>query len=92
MRTEYVYNLPEVATALVKHTGLREGYWMLTATFALGAEMVTTPSDDPKGTSYPAAIVPLHSLGLARCEMLSSLSVDAAVVNPRPRAQKRRKV
>lgn len=73
----------QIAEALVRQAGLHEGIWRLHVEFGIAGGLITlTVGGDPN----PAAIVPIHRMGLQRVDEEDTLSVDAAVVNPRPRA------
>lgn len=75
---QYAFSLKEVATALIKQQGLREGTWGIYAEFGLAAGNIK----DPAGQALPAAIIPIVKLGLQRFEADHPLAVDAAAVNP----------
>lgn len=79
----------EVVIALLKEKNIHEGIWMLDAKFALiGAQVGLTPDDK---NIYPAAIIPLIDLGIAKTDKLNPLAVDAAVENPKPKTRARTK-
>ncbi|VAW77327.1 hypothetical protein MNBD_GAMMA12-3177 [hydrothermal vent metagenome] len=72
------FNMRELTEALVKHQGLTEGRWMLSAEFAIKA-MNAGPNDQ---SLSPAALVPLISVGLnpAPEDSDNNLIVDAATL------------
>ena len=74
----------KVVEALVKYQGLHEGIWGLFVRFGLGASNVGENDEH----MLPAAIVPVVELGLQRFSKETSISVDAAKVNPRPDQEK----
>lgn len=81
----------EIAEALVKQAGIREGKWQLVAEFAVvGANIpwppLPIPVQNPENLPnlVPAAILPIVKIGLARVDKENALSVDASVVNPPP--------
>jgi hypothetical protein len=78
------YNFPykEIVEALVKKQGLHEGLWALRVEFGLSAINVRTIEGSTDG--MPAAIIPVVKIGIQRATELNNLSVDAAVVNPKP--------
>lgn len=76
--TQLSFSHKEVATALVKAQGIREGIWGLFVKFGI-AGMNVGPNDDELN---PTALVPILSLGLQRFDKVNALSVDAAEVNP----------
>lgn len=82
--TQISFTHKEVATALVKEQGLREGIWALYVKFGIRAMNIGGSDEDLQ----PSAIVPVLVIGLQKAEKLSNLSVDAAVVNARPPKQK----
>lgn len=88
--TEYMFKHEEVATALVKKQGIHEGRWALSIRFGFG---VTNIGED-KSDVNPAAIIPVVAIGIrlvTEKDQLSSLTVDAAVVNPKITHAKTRK-
>jgi hypothetical protein len=70
----------EVVEALIKHQGVHEGIWGLYVKFAIHASNVAFGSPE----LLPAAIVPVVEIGLLKFEEVTSLSVDASKVNPKP--------
>jgi len=81
------FDLHEVATALIKKEGIREGRWMLGLEFTFGAGNLGANPTDTK----PGAFVQINKLVLTRQdESAPSLPfiVDAAKVNPEENAIK----
>lgn len=68
----------EVVRALLKEKNIREGRWMITIEFGLGATMIGPNESNLR----PAAILPIVSIGLTKTEQVSNLSVDASTVSP----------
>jgi hypothetical protein len=91
------FDFKEIVTLLVKQQGIHTGIWALHVEFGLAAanmaieigEKPPTPSTEPPTNVLPTAIIPIRRLGIARAAHLSDLSVDAAVVNPKPKAKGR---
>ena len=83
---QIVFTYKEIAEALVKQQGIHEGLWGIYIEFGTaGANVNTAPGAD----LVPAAIVTLAKMGLQRFdEEAPGLTVDAAVVNPAPSAEK----
>lgn len=77
---EHVFEHKELVEALIKHKSIREGLWMLTVRFGLSATNVERTGDS--GNINPAAIVPVLNVGIRRTDTMTSLTVDAAEVNP----------
>jgi hypothetical protein len=75
----YWFTHQEVATALIKQQGIREGIWALSVEFGLVA--VNAGQNDD--SLAPTALIPVKRIGLVKVEERSSLSVDASEVNPR---------
>lgn len=65
---------------LVKAQGLHEGFWSLAVSFGFGA--VNMGSSPTAGDLFPSGIVQVQGVGLQRVTEATSLTVDAAVVNP----------
>jgi len=78
--TKIAFKYEEVVAALIKQAGLYEGKWQLTMTFGLAA-MNTGPNDTEL---VPGAAVAVTAVGLQKASdgSPSTLTVDAAVVNP----------
>jgi len=70
----------ELATILVKSFNLHEGIWTLVFTFGIGT--VNTGTLGREKEINPTAVIPILSIGLERGREKSTISVDAAVVNP----------
>jgi hypothetical protein len=81
----YVFSHQELVELLVKAQGLHEGLWSLAITFGFGAAHMG--SSATAEDMNPAAIVQVQHIGLQRVTERTSLSVDAAEVNPLPPAQ-----
>ncbi len=82
---QITFSYRELAEILVKQQGIHEGLWGVYAEFAIAA----TYAEGPPGTEspLPAAVVPLQRVGIQRFDQeLTGLTVDAAVVNPAPKA------
>jgi hypothetical protein len=78
---QYTFSFKEIAEALIKKQGLREGVWGVYVEFGIAAGNIP----DPAGQAFPAAIVPIVKLGLQRLEPNHPLAVNAAAVNPPPK-------
>lgn len=68
-----------LATLMVKHLNIHEGIYRLALEFG----PIGGFNGEINGRLMPAAIVPVIGLRLVLDEVLTDLSVDAAVVNPR---------
>jgi hypothetical protein len=80
--TQIKYSHKEIVQLLIKDQGLHEGIWGLYVRFGLGASNV----GESDTQLQPAAIVPLLEIGLQKFEKETSISVDAAKVNPKTAA------
>ena len=78
----YVFDYKEVAEALVKKQNIHEGLWGIYMEFGIGAGNI--PAGPSEQVLLPAAIVPVVKIGIQRFDKPSSLTVDAAEVNPSP--------
>lgn len=74
------FRLRDVAEALVKLADLHEGLWQVQIMFGNSATNLNL-----NGALVPSAITSVVALQLARVETPDELTVDAALVNPRPR-------
>jgi hypothetical protein len=79
----YIFDYKEVAEALIKKQGIHEGLWGIYMEFGIAAGNI--PAGPSEQVLLPAAIVPVVKIGIQRFDKPSSLTVDAAEVNPRPR-------
>jgi len=76
----------ELATVLVKHYELHDGRYDLLVEFQIGMGLF---GPNPEMTN-PGAMVGVSKVGLIPSSPIDSLmTVDAALVNPRPRAKKK---
>lgn len=86
--TEYKFDLREVVEALIKRQGIHNGLWGVTVEFALAAAYIPAEGDSKSLT--PAGISLVERIGIRKVDEANSLTVDAALVNPEPRAMKRK--
>ena len=87
-----VFDYKEIVTALLQKENIHEGIWALYMEFGIAAANMAfgnkdTPDDKappagPPTDITPTAIIPIQRIGIVRTDHLSSISVDAAVVNP----------
>jgi hypothetical protein len=98
--TRITFDFKEIVTELLKKEGIHEGIWMFYVEFALAAtnapvlsegDAEPTPTDNPLEYILPTAILPVKKVGIQRTDQVSNLSVDAAVVNPKPKQEKAKK-
>jgi hypothetical protein len=82
--TQLKFSHKEVATALIKAQGIHNGIWGLYINFGLRGMNV----GGGEGDLQPTALVPILAIGLQQFPTVNNLSVDAAIVNPRPSTQK----
>jgi hypothetical protein len=81
------FEFKELATLMIKEKNIHEGYWGVYLEFGIqGANVGPSPVD-----WLPCALVPVLKFGLQKFEQESSLSVDAAKVNPKPTSKKPKK-
>jgi hypothetical protein len=78
----YLFDFKEVAEALIKKQGIHEGLWGIYMEFGIAAGNI--PAGPSQQVLLPAAIVPVVKIGIQRFDQPSSLTVDAAEVNPTP--------
>ena len=80
------FTYKEVVEALIRYNNLHEGIWGLSIEFGLAAANIA-PEDG--GDLLPTAIIPVKKIGLTRSNELNNLTVNAAEVNPAPKAKKK---
>ena len=79
-----LFSFQELATLMIKQQDIHEGLWGIYVRFAIGA----ANAPDATGTFYPTALVPVKEVGLQKFDAPNNLSVDAAVVNPKPKGKR----
>jgi len=75
----YLFELKELAEALVQKQGIRQGHWGISIEFGLGAANVPTGPDGKILT--PAAINFVQKVGIQKFPEANNLTVDASEVN-----------
>lgn len=84
---QFTWTHKELVTLLVKHAGIHEGRWWLLMNIGMGGGNFG-PSEDQVG---PGAFMAVKNVGIQRempdTKAPSGLVVDAAEVNPAPRAR-----
>lgn len=73
----------ELTKALIKHYDVHEGKYELLVEFQLGVGSI---GPDPE-SRLPSGVVGLSKVGLKKASVDNKLVVDAAVVNPVPKAK-----
>lgn len=82
-RDPILVNYKDLATLMVKQQGLHEGLWGIYVRFGLRASNI--PVQHEHGTSLmPTAILPLLEIGIQPFSEANDLTVNAAIVNPKP--------
>jgi len=81
--SQIIFDFKEVAEALVKKQGLREGIWGLYVKFGIKAANIGGDESDLR----PAAIIPILELGLQKFDTHNNLTVDAAKVNRKAKSK-----
>lgn len=85
---KHVFSHQEVVEALIVKQGLHDGLWALHVEFGIAAGFVGNDPNIPERI-FPAAIVPVVKLVLQKADKPSSVTADAAEVNPKPKTRKR---
>lgn len=81
---QFTFDFKELATALVKEQGIHEGLWGVYIEFGFTATNLNT---DPSQVSLtPAVINIVQKIGIQRFAESNNLTIDAAEVNPTPKA------
>jgi len=85
---QITYRHRDLVALMLKAQGIHEGHWMLTVTFgftAINVDSVGTPGDEPKvgADVFPAAVIPITSIGITRKEKPEGPCFNAAELNPR---------
>lgn len=82
----FMFDHKELAEALIRHQGIREGLWGISVEFTLAATNVPTGADGK--TISPAAINIVQRIGIQRFPEGNNLTVDAAKVNSKGKTTK----
>ena len=82
-----VFTHKEVVEALLRKQGIHEGIWALWVKFGLKAINVGSSDTDVS----PAAVLAILELGLQKADKETSIAVDAAKTNPKPKKRVRKK-
>jgi hypothetical protein len=85
----YTFSYQDIVKLLVKQEGIHEGLWSLRVELGLAA--VNVNQSEGSLDIIPAALIPIKNIGIQQGMELNALTVDAAVVNPRPNARNIRK-
>lgn len=85
----YVFSYQDVVECLIKKQGIHEGLWGISIGFGFGAVNANTETDSQRYS--PSAFVLVNEIGIRRFETPSNLTVDASLVNPKPKKPKRTK-
>lgn len=80
----------ELAELLIRERGIHEGTWGIYARFGIVAlNAVVEPPGEPQPAKLtPSALVPLLELGIQQYPQPNEFTIDAAEVNPAPKAAK----
>lgn len=94
--SQIVFDYNEVVEALIKKEDIHEGTWALYFEFGiaaanLGAMTAGADTSVPPTQVTPTALIPIQKIGIVKTEQLSNISVDAAKVNPKPKAGSQKK-
>jgi hypothetical protein len=87
--TQYSFALLEVAETLIKKQGIHEGKWLIAIEFTLNVGLMGAVAPDVK----PGVMVLANSVQLLKAQDGSppNLTIDASVVNPKPRKEQSKK-
>jgi hypothetical protein len=70
----------ELAEMLVKKNGIHEGIWSVVIEFQMAAVLAGPPDH-----YLPSGMIGVSRVGIQKAPAVNNLSVDAAIVNPRPK-------
>jgi hypothetical protein len=85
--TQFTFSLLEATEALIKQQGLHEGKWVMAIEFNVNVALMGTGPTDVK----PGVMVLANGFQIQRATEPASppsMTVDAAVVNPRQKSKK----
>jgi hypothetical protein len=83
--TQYAFSWTELAELMIKKQGIHEGKWIVSLEFQINVGILGTA---PPSAS-PGVMALCNSIQLTKAQEQSpqNMVVDAAIVNPRPRAR-----
>ena len=81
-----LFSYKDIVECLIKEKDIHEGIWGISIGFEFGAANVAK-RDEPD-SFMPAAIIPIADIGIERVDEESNLTVNAALVNPKAKANK----
>jgi hypothetical protein len=79
-QTEIMFSHKELVTLMLKKQDIHEGIWMVSIKFGMQAANFGVAPDG--SDVLPTAMIPIIGVGLHKTDKLSSIAVDASVVNP----------
>jgi hypothetical protein len=89
--TQYLLPLRDIVELVVKKVDVHEGHWTASVGVQIGAGAFGPTPDQ----QFPGAAVTVANFGIQRVDesnaqaMNSPLTVDAAIVNPKPKEKKK---
>ncbi|MBK7393812.1 MAG: hypothetical protein IPI64_11030 [Chloracidobacterium sp.] len=98
----HLFEFTDIVTEMIRKKGLHSGIWALYVEFGLTATNMAFrdennpnaakgPEDGPPDAILPTAVIPIKKFGLVEAPIETTISVDAAKVNPRPTGASARK-
>lgn len=90
--SQYTFEMSEVATALIKAQNIHEGKWWVGFEFTLASGLLGGPGGPGGSTdAFPGAFFTIRRVVLAQATgeppPPAHMTVDAAQVNPQPKAR-----
>ena len=86
---QYLLDNKELLELIIKHSGFREGKWMLMANYGIApGNYGPTEGEVGPGIAFAFTKVGIHRAGKDTPE---KMTLDASVINPPPKARKSRK-
>lgn len=80
------FSYKEIVECLIREKNIHEGIWGIAIGFDIGVANVA--KRDELNSFMPAAVIPIVDIGIERVDEESNLTVNAAEVNPDPKAKK----
>ena len=101
-QTPVLFEFHDLVTEMIRKKGIHEGIWALYVEFALVAVNMgfndadtESPNEGPvEGAPdllLPTAMIPIKQIGIVQAPFTSTIAVDAAVVNPKPKQGRTKK-
>lgn len=78
---QLMFSHQELAEILIKKSGIHDGTWSIAIEFKMGAATI----GPDEANIMPSGVISVSRIGIQESPRENPLSVDAAIVNPKPK-------